>query len=239
MPRDPAPPSFASLLLAAAGGLVFVASLLYFAASYLARFDAAPSGAPWLPPALIDMALFSAFALHHSVFARAGAKAWIQRHVPPALERSVYVWISSLLFLAVCGWWQPVPGQLWDIDGGGRAAMLAGQIAAGVATVAAARRLDVLDLAGLRQLLRAAPRPHVLDDTGPYAVVRHPIYLAWIAFVWLAPSMTGTRLVFAAVSSAYLLLAVPFEERDLRRQFGHAYLAYSRKVRWRVLPFLY
>jgi hypothetical protein len=227
------------LAVAAGGGLLFAAALLYFAVSYLWRFEAAPAGSALLRPVLIDIALFSAFALHHSVFARAGLKAWVRRRVPPVLERSVYVWISSALFAAVCVWWQPVPGHLWQAEGVLRAMLLAGQVAAGVATLAAARRLDVFELAGVRQVVQGEAPARALDDTGPYSLVRHPIYLAWIALVWLAPAMTGTRLVFAAVSTGYLLAAIPFEERDLRRTFGDDYVAYSRKVRWRVLPYVF
>ena len=237
MHRRPAPPL--ALAFAVGGGLAFVASLLYFAAMYLSGFDSRPAGAPASPPIVVNALLFSLFAVHHSLFARAGVKAWIRRLLPPSLERSVYVWIASVLFAAVCALWQPVPGLLWDAQGVARAAMIAGQAGAGVFTVVAARRLDVLDLAGIRQVLASPAAPPALDDTGPYGLVRHPIYLAWMAFVLLAPAMTGTRLVFAIVSSAYLLVAIPFEERDLRRSFGEAYEAYRARVPWRVLPFLY
>lgn len=239
MVRASAPLSWRALAVAVGGGLAFVASLLYFALSYLFRFDALAPAAPAWPPVVVNLALFTAFALHHSLFARTGVKAWITRTVPPALERSTYVWISSLLFIGVCAWWRPVPGQIWHVDGAWRAVLLAAQAVAGVFTLVAARRLDVLELAGVRQVLGSRETAPILDDRGPYTLVRHPIYLAWIGLVWLTPSLTGTRLVFAAVSTAYLLAAVPFEERDLRRMFGDAYAAYSRKVKWRVLPFIY
>ena len=235
------------MIVAIGGGLVFVGSLLFFVASYLWRFDATPPGVgnP-LPPIGIDTALFTAFAFHHSLFARSRAKAWVQRMVPAELERSVYVWIASLSFIAVCVFWQPVPGVLWQITGWARQALTVLQIVAMLLTVVAARRLGVLQLAGISQV--RAPRadspgattdPVKLDDTGPYGLVRHPIYLGWLFIVWLAPTMNGTRLVFAVISSAYLALAVPFEERDLRRTFGAAYDAYSQRVRWRIVPFLY
>jgi len=190
---------------------------------------------------VVDVVLFTVFALHHSVFARSGAKAWVRAHVPPALERSVYVWIASLLFLATCAWWQPVGGTLWRATGPIAGLLLAVQAAAGAFTLVAARSMGVLELAGVRQVW-GPPAPALtptLDDRGPYAIVRHPIYLAWLFLVWAAPVMNGTRLVFAATSSLYLVAAVPFEEADLRRQFGAAYADYSRRVRWRLLPGLY
>jgi methanethiol S-methyltransferase len=74
---------------------------------------------------------------------------------------------------------------------------------------------------------------------GGYGFVRHPIYLGWMLMVWGAPVMSLSRLTFASVSTLYLLLAIPFEERSLRARFGAAYDAYVRAVRWRVLPGVY
>ena len=222
-----------------AGGVVFVASLLYFIYAYLGRFGAAVDPAtPAVRPVLINVALFAAFALHHSLFARASAKRRVENLVSPAYERSVYVWGSSLLFGAVCVLWQPVPGALWIAPAGLAPILLAAELGGGLLSVVSARRLDVLDLAGLRQAAAAAPVP-TLMRTGPYGLVRHPVYLGWIILVWVTPAMTGTRLVFAAVSTLYLAVAVLYEERDLARLFGPGYADYKREVRWRMLPFVY
>lgn len=246
MPRDPADAVW-KLLVSLGGGLVFVLSLLYFVASYVWRFDdLPPSSRGVLLPIAIDVALFSAFALHHSIFARTPLKGWIARTIPAELERSTYVWISSVLFLATCAWWQPVAGEVWRADGPARVALQLVQLAGGLLTVHSARRLGALWLAGITQVLGAEHRTRVgedrapaLDERGPYALVRHPIYLGWLLFVWAPPVMNGTRLVFAAISSLYLALAVPFEERDLRSTFGTVYDDYRRRVRWRMLPFVY
>jgi protein-S-isoprenylcysteine O-methyltransferase Ste14 len=235
-----APPSPTARLIALGGGLLFIASLAYFAESFARRFDR-PAAGGWVVPAAVDLLLFSVFALHHSVFARTGAKAWIARRAPPPLERSIYVWVSSLLFIAVCAWWQPVPGAIWRAEGWLRPLLAIAQIAGGIAAVAAARQLDVLELAGVRQVWGATPHaPQAcLQAHGGYGLVRHPIYLAWLVLVWAAPDMNGTRLVFAAVSSAYLVVAIPIEERGLVRAFGREYDAYRRRVRWRMIPGVY
>jgi protein-S-isoprenylcysteine O-methyltransferase Ste14 len=232
------------LAVATLGGLTFVASLVYFGLSYAGRYgvvlDPTASQSP-LAPLMVDTALFSVFALHHSIFARTGLKTAVARVLPATLERSAYVWIASLLFLGVCAWWQPIAGLAWRLDGAWRIAALTAQLAAGLVTLVAAGQLGVLRLAGVHQTL-AAKGPEsspTLDDTGLYRLVRHPIYLAWLVLVWAAPVMTGTRLAFAALSSAYLLVAVPFEERDLRRLFSPAYADYSRRVRWRIVPWVY
>ena len=224
---------------AMAGGLLFAGSLCYFAWQYLVGFDTPATAVTGRSAVLIDIALFTTFALHHSVFARAGLKAAIARAAGPSLERSVYVWIASLLFLVVCAWWQQVPGRLWHVAAPWSWLLHAVQAGAAVFTVAAARHLDVLELSGVAQATGRAPTRHGLDDHGPYGLVRHPIYFAWLLLVWPTPDMTGTRLVFAITSTVYLLVAIPYEERDLRRTFGEAYSKYSKKVRWRVLPGVY
>jgi protein-S-isoprenylcysteine O-methyltransferase Ste14 len=231
-----------SLALSLLGGGVFVASLVFFAYTYLGPFGRilpATGSSAW-PAVVWNTVIFSVFALHHSIFARTGLKARVMKILPPALERSFYVWISSTLFLIVCLVWQPVPGMIWQVAPPISTVLIVVQIAAGVLAVMSARRLDVFELAGIRQVLgRTRQSPRVFDDSGPYALVRHPIYLGWWAFVWLTPVMTGTRLVFAIVSCAYLVLAVPYEERDLRRTFGQSYERYCERVRWRLLPFVY
>ena len=93
-----------SRVFAIAGGLLFLGSLLYFVFTYGWRFTEAGEGGPG--SIAIDIALFTLFALHHSLFARTGLKAVVERGAPPELERSIYVWIASLLFMAVCAAWQ-------------------------------------------------------------------------------------------------------------------------------------
>ena len=236
MARTSAPSSPIRSAFAIGGGLIFAGSLGYFAWQYAAGFDAQPAAIESRPAVLVDVALFSVFALHHSVFARTRVKMLIAALAGPTLERSVYVWIASLLFLAVCGWWQPVAGVLWSAPPPWAWALRGMQLAGALLTLAAARHLDVLALAGVAPALGRPPSGHGLDDRGPYGVVRHPIYFAWLLLVWPAPEMTGTRLVFAITSTVYLLMAIPYEERDLRRTFGSDYDQYSGRVRWKILP---
>jgi methanethiol S-methyltransferase len=233
----------APLAFAWLGAVLFALSLLWFLYSYLVRFDEVAGGS--LPRAIIaDVFLFSAFALHHSAMARTGAKRRIERLVPSGLERSMYTWIASVLFIAVCTWWQPVPGVLYRLDYPWRALAYVIQATGIALTFLASRALDGLDLAGVRQVQTAgadaAPPQHVhLETTGLYGFVRHPLYFAWTLFVFATPDMTGTRAVFAVISSVYLVVAIPWEERDLIRTFGPAYESYRRKVRWRMVPGLY
>ena len=219
------------------GTLFFFASLAYFLYSYAVRFGEPARLGPSVRPALLDVALFSAFALHHSVFAREAVRARMARLVPPRLERSAYVWVASALFVLVCLLWQPVPGVAWQVEGAGRWFLLAGGAAGVWLTLRSAAMIDVLELSGVRQL-SPITRTIEFKTAGPYGWVRHPIYSGWFLVVFCVPTMTMTRLVFAATSSAYLLLAIPFEERSLHAAAA-AYGDYVRRVRWKLVPGIY
>jgi protein-S-isoprenylcysteine O-methyltransferase Ste14 len=106
----------------------------------------------------------------------------------------------------------------------------------GIGIIAAAvRTIDPLELAGVRP----ASNPQTLQITGPYRWVRHPVYLGWVLASFSAPHMTGDRLAFAAITSIYLVMAVPWEERSLMRSFGEEYAEYKRNVRWRIVPYVF
>lgn len=217
------------------GGALFVISLAVTAYVYLVRFGEAPPYAGW-PAAALDVALFSIFAGHHSVFARDGAKRMMSAIVPERLMRSTYVYIASVLLIVACVAWRPVGGTVYRATRGPLALLVAVQLAGLSFIVASVRVIDGLELAGIRQ---AAGANTPLQVGGPYGVVRHPLYLGWILAVFGTPHLTGDRLVFAAISSAYLIVAVPWEERSLEREFGASYHRYRQRVRWRVLPFVY
>jgi methanethiol S-methyltransferase len=240
-PVAPASPSGLVRVVAWLGGAAFAASLAYcayFVAVTLQR------PAPWagagaaVRAALIDTALFTLFAGHHSVMARWRPKSRLTRSVGSELERPLYVWTASLLLALTCAAWQGVPGSLYR-TAGLTAWLLRGIEAAGVVlTAVSARVIDPLELAGIRQLDQPQVRAPI-QARGPYRWVRHPIYLGWMLIVFAAPHLTMNRLLFALLSSAYLVMAIPWEERSLVRTFGDEYAAYQRMVKWRVVPGVY
>jgi protein-S-isoprenylcysteine O-methyltransferase Ste14 len=231
------------LLFAWFAAAAFAGSLLYFLYAYLIVYGRAALDGATAGPVLFDVGLFTVFALHHSLFARTGLKRRLVTVIPARLERAVYTLIASALFVLVCWWWVPVPGRLYRLPQGWTWTAHLVLAAGVVVTLVSARRLDMLDLAGVRQVLahhRPSPgaRPALLT-TGLYGWVRHPIYLGWVLLMAGVAEMTMTRFVFAAVSTLYLALAVPFEERGLIETFGPDYASYQTRVRWRMIPGIY
>jgi protein-S-isoprenylcysteine O-methyltransferase Ste14 len=224
--------------------VLFVSSLAFFVYAYLVLFGEAVPAGPIGGPVVANLALFTAFALHHSVFARAGVKRWLNRLFPASLERSAFTWVSSALFLVVCWAWQPVPGVLYRLDAPWRGGLFAVQALGVVLTFFGSRAVDVLDLGGVRPLLdaragRTAPRHVPLVTSGVYRLVRHPIYFGWVLLVFGSPGMTATRFTFAVISTLYLAAAIPLEERGLSAAFGDDYRRYCGAVRWRMIPGVY
>jgi protein-S-isoprenylcysteine O-methyltransferase Ste14 len=149
--------------------------------------------------------------------------------------RSVYVWVASLLLIAAILSWQPIGGALYRLGGAAAWALRLVQVAGVVLIVVSVRAIDGLELAGIRP----ARVGSALYVRGPYAFVRHPLYLGWMLTALAAPGMTGDRLAFALLTTAYLVVGMPLEERALVRLYGDVYRRYMQRVRWRVVPYLY
>lgn len=246
MDRSTSAPSATARACAWGGAAAFVASLSFTLFSYDVTFRKEITGSFSTAAVVWDAALFSLFAFHHSLFARSGLRQRIGNAFP-TLERSLYVWVASILLVLVCALWRPVPGVLWRVEGAASAVVLVLQVVGIVLSVVSAAAIDIWELAGVRQIYPATPAPGAQASastaefkiTGLYGVVRHPIYLGWFLIVWAVGTMTGTRLVFAIVSSAYVLIAIPFEERSLSATTHGAYERYRQRVRSRLIPGIY
>jgi uncharacterized membrane protein len=215
------------------GGGLFVGSLALTAWFYAVVWNRVLPFTGW-PAVLYDAMLFSLFAAHHSLLARARAKRALAAFVPERLVRSFFVWVASLLLVAVLAGWQEVGGVIYRTSGPLRIAHGAIQLLGLWLIAGAVRAIDGLELAGIRESPTAA-----LQTSGAYHLVRHPLYLGWILIAFGAAVMTGDRFAFAAVTSLYLFLAVPWEERSLERSFGEEYRRYRQRVRWRIVPYVY
>jgi len=219
--------------------LVFLATFLYalgFVGGFLAptTLDGAPR-VPFGRALAVDLGLLALFALQHSAMARPAFKRAWTRIVAPPLERPIYVLASSLCLVALFALWQPLGGVVWDLESALARGVAYAAFGFGWSLVLVTTFLiNHFDLFGLRQVwfaLRNRPyRPLRFVQPGPYKLVRHPLYVGWLFAFWATPTMTAAHLVFAIMTTAYILVAIRFEERDLVAEHGAAYEAYRRRV---------
>ena len=182
----------------------------------------------------VNAALLGLFAIQHSLMARQWFKRAWTRLVPAAVERSTYVLFSSVALLVLFWKWEPMGRVVWSVNSGTGQILLYVLYAVGWLTVLVATFLiNHFDLFGLRQVwlyLRGIPyTPLQFRTPGLYRIVRHPLYVGWLLVFWSAPLMTVAHLVFAIATTAYILLAIQFEERDLVRLHAE-YAEYRRRV---------
>lgn len=234
-----APSRWLILIYGGLSYLVFLGTFLYaigFVGNFLTptRLDG-PRTMALAPAIAIDLALLAIFALQHSIMARPAFKRWWTRIIPEPAERSTYVLLSSLALIALFALWQPLGGSIWHVNDALGRTVLYVLFAFGWALVLGSTFLTShTDLFGLRQVyLYFQGRPYTpleFVQPLPYRMVRHPLYLGWLFAFWATPDMTVSHLLFAVMTTAYILLAVPLEERDLEASHGDAYRDYRRRV---------
>ncbi len=190
---------------------------------------------------IVNLLLMSLFAVQHSVMARKQFKQWWTQFVPKSIERSTYVLLASLALILLFWQWRPMPGIVWQIANPQlAAAMLALSVLGFVLVFVSTFLINHFELFGLHQVVnnlvgRAMPAPRFRTPV-LYKVVRHPIYLGFIIAFWATPTMTVGHLLFAAVTTAYILVGIFLEERDLVEQFGDEYRRYRERVGM-LMPF--
>ncbi len=227
------------ILTAGYGVIAYVAFLAVF--TYTIGFlagVAVPKGiddgtrGPAWTAVLINLALLSLFAVQHSVMARPWFKRWWTRIVPEAIERSTYVLAASASVALLLWLWRPLPETVWSVSAGWLRTVLWSVYALGwIVLVLSTFLIGHFDLFGLRQVLaRKTYTEPGFRQPFLYRLVRHPIMTGFLIAFWAAPDMSVGRLLFAAVASAYILVAVRFEEHDLRKQLGEPYERYLEEV---------
>ena len=198
--------------------------------------DVGAAAAPTGEALVIDVAILALFGVQHSVMARQGFKRWWIRGVPPALERSTYV-LATCAVLALMFWfWRPIPAPVvWRVEHRAAVVLLWTLFGCGWSLALASTFLiDHFALFGLRQAFAHGTAQPLLEP--PFATpllyrhVRHPLYAGLMLSLWAVPVMTAGRLLFALGLSAYILVGIAFEERDLLRQFGERYRRYRERV---------
>jgi protein-S-isoprenylcysteine O-methyltransferase Ste14 len=219
--------------------LICLATLAY-AAAFVGGFIVprrldGPLQGSLLEAVIVDCALLTLFALQHSVMARRWFKQWWTQIVPWTIERSTYVLCASLALLLLFWQWRPIGIPIWTIENDAARVALWSLFAVGWLTVLVVTFLiNHFDLFGLRQVwlpLRGRPYTPVSFRTPlPYRFVRHPLYFGLLLAFWMTPTMTLAHLLFAVATTAYVVIAIQFEERDLIAEHGIAYSEYRRKV---------
>jgi methanethiol S-methyltransferase len=218
--------------------VVFFATFLY-AIGFIGdivvprTIDGTPTVGLWQALA-VNLGLLGLFAVQHSVMARPAFKRWFTRYIPKAAERSTYVLLSSLALILLFSLWEPMGGTIWRVEDPVGQALLYGAYAFGWGLVLVATFLiNHFDLFGLRQVwLHLTGRPYTplrFTTPGPYRMVRHPLYVGWLFAFWATPVMTVAHLVFAVMTTAYILIAIQLEERDLVKAHPE-YTGYRRRV---------
>lgn len=200
------------------------------------------SGASLRPPWLVDLSLVMLFGLQHSVMARAGFKAWLTRLVPKHLERSTYLLATSAALITLMALWQPLPAPVWRVDDRLAARLLTIIALGGWGLVLFTTFLiSHVDLFGLRQIylqVRGQPyAPVAFRTPSLYRRVRHPMQLGVLIGTWFSPAMTVGHLLLASGMTAYVLIGLYLEERDLVRNFGERYRAYQKSTP-KLIPLL-
>jgi len=236
-----------SFLLYGAGSYCLFLGTVLYAIGFVGNLfvqksiDSAPQTS-LLSATLINASLLFLFALQHSMTARPAFKAWWTKHVPLPLERSTYVLLASVCLILLMWLWQPMGGMVWQVEDTVAKTVLSIAYLSGWSIVFTSTFLiNHFDLFGLRQVwLYYAGKPYTelpFKIPSLHRLVRHPLYLGFIIAFWSTPAMSMAHLLFAVVTTIYILLAIQFEERDLLAVFGEQYRRYIRWVPM-LVPFL-
>lgn len=213
----------------------FLASFLY-AVWFVWTLDRPRPAASLAQAFLINTGLLALFALQHSVMARRGFKRAWTKIVPPPVERSTYVLAASIALFLLVYFWQPIPEPvIWNFESAWAQTLLHGLFWGGwLLLLFATYLIDHFDLFGVKQVWRyfngQTYAPPTFKVPALYRFVRHPLYLGFLIAFWSTPRMTLGHLYFALMTTAYILLAIQFEERDLVQHFGETYQQYRSGV---------
>ena len=184
---------------------------------------------------LVNLVLLGLFAIQHSVMARPGFKRWSARIVPASIERSTFVLFASLILLLLYWQWHPMTGSVWSVTGSTSSAILWAVFGFGwIVALLSTFMIGHFHLFGLAQVsvnLRGGePKATTFKRPGFYKLVRYPIQMGFIIAFWATPEMTTGHLLFAAVTTVYVVIATPLAERDLTDVLGQAYVEYRTRV---------
>lgn len=229
---------FLALIYGVVSYVVFLASFLY-AVGFMGNFivpKGIDTGTPGAVGAavIMNLVLLSIFAIQHTIMARPAFKAAWTKIVPPSVERSTFVLVTSLILFLIFFKWQPIGGDVWNFSGALATVMWAIFAIGWLVVLLSTFLIDHFDLFGLRQVFMRFRNVEYTKpkfrETSLYRYVRHPIMLGFVIAFWATPHMTWGHFLFAAVTTAYMVVGIQFEEKDLKAEHGEKYEQYRRRV---------
>ena len=190
---------------------------------------------PLVEAVVVNLILLTIFALQHSIMARKPFKQWLTRFIAEPLERPTYVLLATASLALLVWQWRPMPEVVWQVTNPAAASVLLGLSLSGfVIVLLSSFMINHFELFGLQQVLYNLTgktiAPATFKTPGFYKLVRHPIYFGFMVGFWVTPVMTQGHLLFAAVTTAYILVGIWLEERDLVAVFGDQYRRYRQQV---------
>jgi methanethiol S-methyltransferase len=179
----------------------------------------------------VDLLLVAFFGVVHSLMARDAFKRAWTRVIPAAAERSAYVLVASIQMALLMWLWRPLPRPvLWSTSGAAALALMAAQLVGWGLVLLSSFLIDHFEMFGLRQAFGRARPDHPMETPLLYRLVRHPLYLGLLIGLWAPSTMSAGHLLLSASLTAYVLVGVRYEERDLLRRFGDDYRRYREQV---------
>jgi len=182
----------------------------------------------------VDLGFLALFAVQHTIMARPPFKRWWTGIVPAALERSIFVAVTCAILIGMVVSWRPLPGVVWHVDGIAAVAIHAVFWLGWGIVLLSTFLIDHFELFGVKQALAHAfgreRGPTAFQERFLYRYVRHPLMLGFLLAFWATPHMTWGHLLFASVTTGYVLIAVVIEERTLVSLHGAAYQDYQQRV---------
>ena len=236
------------LLFAISSYLFFLLSSAYMVAFLMNldvpyRVDAGKEATSVLDAFIIDFLLISIFACQHSVMARQGFKRWLKQYIPDLIERSIYVFFSSLALVLIFVFWVPNRQPLYDLSDMIPEVIFWLLIACGFVILSWATFLvNHFELFGLRQAWlhyrQQKYRELDFEEKSLYRWIRHPIMLGTLIILWASPQMSLGHFWFSGLMTVYMLIGIHFEEKSLLQQHGELYRNYQSRT-WKLVPYFY